>query len=655
MRLVNKLRKYIPVFLAGMVVLGGLAGCQSGKTTGEKKNNKAAKAFVGPNEYDEFYGFLSGGYGGQLSVYGIPSGRHIYTIPVFSEEPTNGYGYSEETKALLNTSFGHVPWGDLHHPELSQTDGKPDGRWVFVNENNTPRIARVNLKTFRTEEVIELPNSGGNHASPFVTPNTEYIFGHSRFAVPVEGKQDVPIDSYSKNFKGALSFIKVAEDGEMNLDFQILVPGYDYDLSRAGKKVSDGWAFFTTYNTEEANTLLEINASQKDKDYVLAVNWKKAAEYVRQGKAEIMDAEYVHNFVDPETDIAKSETRDKIRVLDTRKVKGLVYYIPTPKSPHGLNVSPDGNYIVASSKLDADIPVHSFKKMMKAIEEKDFTGEIWGNPVLKYESVLAGRVDNPGLGPLHTEFDGRGHAYTTNFISSNVIKWNLDDFKVLDQHKVRYAPGHLMIPGGDSAEPWGKYMLVMNKITKDNYLPTGPEMFHAAQLFDISGDKMELINNFPTEAEPHYAQSIPADLIKDQQVRYYKLTENKNPYATLNEGDTKVVRKGNEVHVYMTAIRSHFAPDNIEGIKTGDTVYFHLTNLEQDWDIPHGFGIKGAQNAELLIMPGETRTLKWQPKKAGIFPFYCTDFCSALHQEMQGYVRVSPRGSDVQLSYGTGK
>ncbi len=111
--------------------------------------------------------------------------------------------------------------------------------------------------------------------------------------------------------------------------------------------------------------------------------------------------------------------------------------------------------------------------------------------------------------------------------------------------------------------------------------------------------------------------------------------------------------KGNEVHVYMTSIRSHFTPDNIEGIQLGDTVYFHLTNLEQDWDVPHGFAITGARNSELLVMPGQTRTLVWQPDRVGVFPFYCTDFCSALHQEMQGYVRVSPKGSAVKLTWNT--
>jgi nitrous-oxide reductase len=273
---------------------------------------------------------------------------------------------------------------------------------------------------------------------------------------------------------------------------------------------------------------------------------------------------------------------------------------------------------------------------------------------LEYEAVLAGEVQEPGLGPLHTEFDGRGNAYTSMFISSEVVKWKLGTWEVLDRIPVYYSIGHLMIPGGDSSQPWGEYLVALNKITKDRYLPTGPELAHAAQLIDISGEKMRLLLDFPTMGEPHYAQGLKADIIMDKQVRMYQLSENRNPHFTPSEAEAKVVRDGRNVHVYMTTIRSHFAPDNIEGVMVGDTVYFHVTNLEQDWDVPHGFAMMGANNAELLVMPGETRTLTWVADRPGVYPFYCTDFCSALHQEMQGYLRVSPRGSDVALSWGTG-
>nr|MBP9197245.1 nitrous oxide reductase [Saprospiraceae bacterium] len=233
--------------------------------------------------------------------------------------------------------------------------------------------------------------------------------------------------------------------------------------------------------------------------------------------------------------------------------------------------------------------------------------------------------------------------------------WNIKDLKVLDRVPTYYSVGHLCVPGGDSKKPFGKYLIAYNKITKDRYLPTGPELSQSAQLYDISGDKMQLILDFPTIGEPHYAQAAPADLIRNNgQVKLFKIDDNKHPRAAKGEGESKVVREGNKVHVYMTAVRSHFSPDNIEGVRLGDEVYFHVTNLEQDWDVPHGFGVKGANNAELLIMPGETTTLKWQPDRVGIFPMYCTDFCSALHQEMQGYIRVSPASSKVPLSFTLG-
>ena len=323
---------------------------------------------------------------------------------------------------------------------------------------------------------------------------------------------------------------------------------------------------------------------------------------------------------------------------------GLAYYLPTPKSPHGVDVDPTGEYIVAGGKLATVIPVHSFTKMQKAIADRAFAGEDHGIPVLKYEAVMAGEVQNPGLGPLHTEFDGKGYAYTSMFLSSEIVKWSLKDFKVVDRVPTYYSIGHLMIPGGDSRKPWGKYVVALNKITKDRYLPTGPELAQSAQLYDISGDRMKLLLDFPTIGEPHYAQALPASLIKDRQVKMYPLMENQDPYAAKSEKATRVERKGNVVHVVMTSVRSHFMPDKIEGIRVGDSVYFHLTNLEQDWDVPHGFAVLGANNSELLMMPGQTRTLAWVPSRVGIYPFYCTDFCSALHQEMQGYIRVSARG-----------
>ncbi|MGB7784506.1 MAG: Sec-dependent nitrous-oxide reductase [Salinimicrobium sp.] len=644
--------------IALVVVATGFSSCnstESGSKEGALASSAAEKVYVAPGEHDDYYAFVSGGFSGQLAVYGLPSGRLFKVIPVFSQDAEKAYGYNEETKPMLETSHGFVPWDDAHHPDISQTNGKLDGRWVFINGNNTPRIARVDLTTFETAEIIEVPNSAGNHSSSFVTENTEYVVAGTRFSVPVP-QRDMSIKDYKGNFKGALSFIGVdQETGNMDIKFQVLMPGFDYDLSHPGRGKSHGWFFFTTYNTEEANSLLEVNASQNDKDFIAAINWKKIEEYVNNGGGKKMPANYAHNLYDDASHTATTTMKKEVTVVDPAEVPGAIYLLPTPKSPHGCDVDPSGEYIVGNGKLSADLTVHSFTKMLDAIENEKFDGEAYGIPILKFEDVLAGTVSQPGLGPLHTEFDGKGNAYTTFFISSEVVKWKLGSWEVVDRKPTYYSVGHLMIPGGNSAEPFGEYLLAMNKITKDRYLPTGPEVTQSAQLYDITGEKMELLLDFPTIGEPHYAAGIPADLVAPKSRKIFKLAENEHKYATINNSDARVERDGNEVHIYMTMIRSHFTPDNIEGVKVGDKVYFHVTNHEQDYDVPHGIAMIGANNSELLIMPGQTETFVWEPKQVGVWPFYCTDFCSALHQEMQGYVRVSPKNSNTELSWSLGE
>lgn len=639
--------------IAGAVLIGaaGIGYACAGRSTASLAGSGASaeRVYVAPGAYDELYGFFSGGFNGQVSVYGLPSGRLLRIIPVFSQHAENGWGYSEETKPMLETSYGFIPWDDLHHTALSQTNGEDDGRWLFVNGNNTPRVARIDLTTFETSEILEIPNAAGNHASPFVTENSEYIVSSTRFSIPVPNR-DVPIDEYKRFFKGQISFITADQPGKMDIAFQLIVPGFNYDLARAGKGPSAGWMFFSSYNSEQANTLLEVNASQNDKDYIAAVNYRAAEACMRAGKGSRARVDYRHNYMDEFTRTGHSERKTSVLQMTPAECPDVVYFMPTPKSPHGADVDPTGEFIVAGGKLAATIPVHSAVKMLEAIKNKEFEGELEGIPVLKYEATIAGEVQEPGLGPLHTEFDGKGYAYTSMFLSSEIVKWKLGTWEVVDRAPTYYAVGHLMIPGGGTRKPYGRYAVAMNKITKDRYLPTGPELAHSAQLYDISGEKMQLLLDFPTAGEPHYANAIDANLVRERQKRFYSLAENRHPFVARTARETGVERRGKVVHVRMSSIRSHFSPDNIEGVVVGDTVLFHVTNLEQDWDVPHGFAILGARNAELLIMPGETRTLRWVPEKAGVYPFYCTDFCSALHQEMQGYLRVSPVGTTVALT-----
>jgi nitrous-oxide reductase len=609
----KRVASFMKVGIGLIAVAALLVGCAGGggKTAAEK-------TYVKPGEHDTHYAFLSGGHSGQVFVYGLPSCRHITTIPVFTPEPARGYGFDEESKALL----GGFTWGDAHHPGLSETDGDFDGRWLFINDMPHARIARIDLKDFTTREIYgPIPNISAAHACPYPTPNTEYVFAASRFSAPVPTNKIAKVADYKSDFNGIIAGIKVDKDGHMSMGFEILMPPFDWDLSDAGKAPSQGWQFFTCYNSEEAFDSLEVKASQNEMDFVAAVNWAEAQKAVDAGKATMIGG---------------------APVLDPQQVKGIVYLIPTPKSPHGVDVNPTGEYICASGKLQAEVSVFSFAKMKAAIEAKKFDKEIGGIPVLRYEDVLEAKVP-VGLGPLHTEFDGKGNAYTSLFLDSQVAKWRVGSWKVIDKIDVYYSIGHLSAAEGNTRHPTGEYLLALDKLSKDRYMSVGPSHPEGAQLIDLRGSKMELLYDFPTYPEPHYAQIIAASKIKP--VKIYPLAENTNPFAVKSAESARVERKGKRVDAYMLAIRTHFTPDIIR-VAAGDTIYFHLTNLEQDIDITHGFGILNS-NVDMQVEPGETKTARWVATKAGITPFYCSNFCSALHQEMQGYIEIAPAGTPI--------
>jgi nitrous-oxide reductase len=606
--------------LAGAGILAISAGCMAANTGGGGATADAArKTYVKPGEHDAYYAFLSGGHHGNVYVYGIPSCRHITTIPVFTPEPASGYGFDEESKAMLG---GRI-WGDAHHPGLSETDGDYDGRWLFINDMPGARIARIDLGDFKTKQIFgPIPNVSAAHACPFPTPNTEYVFAASRFSAPVPNRF-VKIEDYGKDFNGIVAGIKVdPKDGTMSMGFEILMPPFDWDLADAGKGPSNGWEFFTCYNSEKAFDSLEVKASQNEMDFVAAVDWRAAQKAVDEGKAATING---------------------APVLDPAKVPGIVYLVPVPKSPHGVDVNPTGEYVCCSGKLQAEVSVYSFAKIQAAIAAKSFDGERGGIPVLKYDECLEAKVP-VGLGPLHTQFDDKGYAYTSLFLDSQIAKWKVGPpWNVADKIDVYYSIGHLMASEGDTRHPTGEYVVALDKLSKDRYLNVGPTHPEAAQLIDLRGPKMQLLYDFPTYLEPHYAQMIKAEKLKPFTV--YPLEKNTKPYCIKKAEDARIERKGNRVDVYMLAVRTHFTPDVVR-VKEGDDVYFHVTNLEQDDDIAHGFGILWS-NCNMQIEPGETKTMHWQAGKAGITPFYCSNFCSALHQEMQGLIEISPRGTPL--------
>jgi nitrous-oxide reductase len=614
------MKRWIVLSVAAVLTLGlatQLPGCAASRAGGG--GAAAQKVYVKPGEHDAYYAFLSGGHHGNVYVYGMPSCRHITTIPVFTPEPAVGYGVDEETKAML----GGYTWGDAHHPGLSETEGDYDGRWLFINDMPNARIARIDLKDFKTRQIFgPIPNLSAAHACPFPTPNTEYVFAASRFSAPVPNRY-VKVEDYAREFRGIIAGIKVdPKDGTMSMGFEILMPPFHWDLADAGKGPSHGWEFFTCYNSEMGFDSLEVKASQAEMDFVAAVDWRAAQKAVDEGKAKMVGG---------------------APVLDPKDVKGIVYLIPVPKSPHGVDVNPSGEYICASGKLQADVSVYSYAKMKAAIDGGKFDGDRMGVPVLKYEDVLEATVP-VGLGPLHTQFDDKGNAYTSLFLDSQIAKWKVGPpWQVVDKIDVYYSIGHLMASEGDTRHPTGDYVVALDKLSKDRYLNVGPTHPEAAQLIDLRGPKMELLYDFPTYLEPHYAQMIKAEKLKP--ITVYPMAENHKPGAIKTAEEARIERKGNRVDVYGLVVRTHFTPDIVR-VNEGDDVYFHWTNLEQDDDIAHGFGILWS-SCNMQVEPGETKTMHWKAAKAGITPFYCSNFCSALHQEMQGYIEVSPRGTPV--------
>ena len=581
----------------------------------------AQRTFVEPGKLDDFYLFYSGGHSGQIYVAGVPSMRHIATIPVFAPYPATGYGFDTETKAML----GGYTWGDVHHPAVSKTNGDYDGRWLFVNDNANNRLARVDLRDFKTRQILgPIANSSGNHGSAFLTENSEFALVASRFSIPIPRGTYAPLSRYATDYKGVLSGIRIdSASGEMSVAWQIVTPPFDWDLAATGREISRDWVVWSSYNSERATGRLEVTASPRDRDYITFVNWRKASVAAAAGKGKMIGG---------------------VRVLNPREVPGMMYLVPLAKSPHGADFSPDGRYVVGGGKLAPYVTVYDFQKFLSATAANDTTGNEDGIPVLRFDAIRVAEVP-VGLGPLHTQFDDQGYAYTSLFVESAVAKWKLGPFDgndsalVVAKIPVHFSVGHIVAAHGDTRHPVGRYLISMNKLSKGRHLNVGPSQPESSQLIDISGDGMSMLYEAYTEPEPHFAQLVRADLLHPIEV--YPKAENHNPNAIWAASDAKITRRSGIVEAKIFSVRSYFTPNEIE-VQQGDSVILHVTNAEQERDMLHGFGISG-YNINVVMDPGETKTIAFRATKPGVYPFYCTNFCSAMHQEMQGYFLVKPR------------
>jgi len=617
---------------------GSVADLMKERGLSEADVSAALQTYTPTGKKDEYYVFASGGHGGNMIVIGVPSMRILKYVGVFTPEPWQGYGYGDQSNQILKqgSRFGkEMTWGDMHHPAISETGGDYDGEFVFVNDKANARIAVVDLHDFVTKQIITSELIQSDHGATFVTPNTEYVVEASQYPAPLGGGY-APIEDYKDKYRGAVIFWKFdREKGRIDPErsFAMELPPYMQDLADSGKLVSEGWVFINSFNTEmsyggtlEGNPPLESGASQNDMDYMHVIDLK-SAEKVAAEKGK-----------------TKKIAGMKVIPLDIASEEGLLHLIGEPKSPHGLCVTPDGKDLVVSGKLDTHATVYSFEKIKGLIDAKKYDGkDAYGIPILPFKDSIRGQVEI-GLGPLHTQFDDKGNAYTSVFIESTVAKWSLKDLKLLGKQKVHYNVGHIVTAEGDTVSPDGHYLIAMNKWAIDRFVKVGPLLPQNFQLIGIDGEQMQLLYDMPLPlGEPHYSQMIKAD--KLDPIDVYKpagfdvVTNERSEFA-VKAKEERIERKPDGVHVYMTAVRSHFTPDIVR-VKKGDTVHLHITNVEQAHDATHGFTI-GSYNVHSSLEPGKHVDITFVADKEGIFPFYCTEFCSALHLEMAGYFLVEP-------------